>query len=324
MKNRSDNEHLRAYNKLHQFLADRGFKPLLQKLDNEASNALKRNIRDKDIDFQLVPPHTHCHNAAERAIQTLKNHFVACLCTADKSFPMRLWDRLLPQATTTLNLLRTSRLNPRLSSEAHLNGTFHFNRTPLTPLGTRIIVHETPEKQSSWAIHGQDGWYLGHAPEHYRCYRVFVTSTAAERIAGTVKFFPATSDMPRTSSSDAATIAASNLVHALQHPAPAAPFAVLGNQQQQALEQLAQIFANAVTNTDASPRVAKTSILRHQSPRVPEPSPRVASPIPANTSNSHHCYPTRHSQNQNPTPHSANHIGDISPADLIPAAPVEE
>lgn len=41
MKNRSDTEHLRAYNKLHQYLVDRGFKPVLQKLDNEASEALK-------------------------------------------------------------------------------------------------------------------------------------------------------------------------------------------------------------------------------------------------------------------------------------------
>jgi hypothetical protein len=86
MKNCSDNEHLRAYNKLHQFLVDRGFKPLLQKLDNEASIAIKRNIRDKDIDFQLVHPHTHRRNAAERAIQTFKNHSLACLCTTNKSY----------------------------------------------------------------------------------------------------------------------------------------------------------------------------------------------------------------------------------------------
>jgi hypothetical protein len=64
-------------------------------------------------------------------------------------FPMRLWDRILPQATTTLNLLRKSRLNPRLSSEAHLNGTYDLNRTPLAPLGTRVIVHFTPETRCS-------------------------------------------------------------------------------------------------------------------------------------------------------------------------------
>jgi hypothetical protein len=85
MKNRSDTEHLRAYNKLHQYLVLRGFKPLLQKMDNEASTALKRSIREKGIDYQLVPPHIHRRNAAERAIQTFKNHFVACLCTTDKT-----------------------------------------------------------------------------------------------------------------------------------------------------------------------------------------------------------------------------------------------
>jgi hypothetical protein len=68
MRNRSDTEHLRAYNKLHLYLVERGFKPLLQKLDNEASIALKRTIRAKGIDFQLVPPHNHRRNAAERAI----------------------------------------------------------------------------------------------------------------------------------------------------------------------------------------------------------------------------------------------------------------
>jgi hypothetical protein len=65
MRNRSDTDHLRAYNKLHQYLLDQGFRPHLQKVDNEASTALKRTIRAKGIDYQLVPPHTHCCNAAE-------------------------------------------------------------------------------------------------------------------------------------------------------------------------------------------------------------------------------------------------------------------
>jgi hypothetical protein len=48
----------------------------------------------------------------------------------------------------------------------------------------------------------------------------------------------------------------------------------------------------------------------------------VVSPTTENTPNAQHCYPTRYSQT--PTPHAANHIGDISPADLIPAAPVDK
>jgi hypothetical protein len=50
----------------------------------------------------------------------------------------------------------------------------------------------------------------------------------------------------------------------------------------------------------------------------------VASPTTENTSNFQHRYPTRYIQPKTPTPHAANHIGGISPADLIPAAPVNE
>jgi hypothetical protein len=168
MKNCSDTEHLRAYNKLDQYLVICVFKPLLQKLNNEAFTALKETIKQKGIDYKLVLPHIHQSNAVERAIRTFKNHFVACLCTTDKKIPMHLWDCLLLQATTMLNLLRTSQFNPKLSAEEHLNGTFDFNRTPPAPLGTRIVLHEKTSQRGKWATHGKDGWYIGHAaPEHY-------------------------------------------------------------------------------------------------------------------------------------------------------------
>jgi hypothetical protein len=89
------------------YLVDRGFKPQLQKLDNEASTMLKRTIKAKGINYQLVPPHIPHRNATERAIKTFKNHFFTCICTTDKHFPMHLWDCLFPQAITTLNLLHT-------------------------------------------------------------------------------------------------------------------------------------------------------------------------------------------------------------------------
>ena len=80
---------------------------------------------------------------------------------------MHLWCRLIPLATTTLNLLRPSRLHPQLSAEAVLNGAFDYNVTPLAPPGTKVIVHETPSKRAPWAPHGVDGWYIGSVPEHY-------------------------------------------------------------------------------------------------------------------------------------------------------------
>jgi hypothetical protein len=157
MQNHSDTEHLRAYNKLHQYLVDKGFKPRLQKLDHEASQALKQSIQEKGIDFQLVPLHIHRHNVTKTAIQTFKNHIIACLCTADKQFPLHSWDRILPQAATTLNLLRSSRLNPHLSAKEHINDTFDFNRTPMAPLRTKVILHKKPTQCRSWATHACEG-----------------------------------------------------------------------------------------------------------------------------------------------------------------------
>ena len=66
---------------------------------------LKDEIR-KNCDIQLVLPDNHRRNLAERAIQTFKCHFKAVLAGVDDSFPMRLWDNLLPQTVLTLNLLR--------------------------------------------------------------------------------------------------------------------------------------------------------------------------------------------------------------------------
>ena len=70
LKSRTENELLRAYTKLHTYLTDRGLKPVLQKLDNEAPHSLKKFMLQQNIDFQLVPPHNHRRNAAKRAIAT--------------------------------------------------------------------------------------------------------------------------------------------------------------------------------------------------------------------------------------------------------------
>jgi hypothetical protein len=120
MKNRTDKEMIRAYTSLHQHLINAGINPELQSMDNECSAASRQYLADEHIALQLVPPNLHQQNAAERAIQTFKNHFVARLCSVDKQFPMHLWCELLPQATLTLNLLRTSRINPTISASAQL------------------------------------------------------------------------------------------------------------------------------------------------------------------------------------------------------------
>jgi hypothetical protein len=154
MKSRSYSEWVKAYDTVHQELTLKGFKPKLQTLDNEASTALKNFFTINDIAYQLVPPHCHRLNAAERAIRTFKEHFVTRLSSVDPSFPLHLWDRLLPQAEITLNLLRTWRLHPQLSAAAHVRGLVYYNKTAFAPPGCKIIAHEKPGKRRTWAPHG--------------------------------------------------------------------------------------------------------------------------------------------------------------------------
>jgi hypothetical protein len=158
MKNRGDKEIVRAYEVLIRDLTDRGLTPRLRRLDKECLRALHIFLAQEDIQLQLAPPHMHRHNAAERAIHTFKNHFIAGLCSVDLNPPLGLWDKLLPQATITLNLLRQSRFKSRISVHAQLNGRYDFNRAPMAPPCTRVIAQKKPDQRASWAPHGVDGW----------------------------------------------------------------------------------------------------------------------------------------------------------------------
>ena len=104
-------------------------------MDNECSTDLRRAILKIGGNYELVPPYMHRRNAAEVAIKTAKNHLLTGLATCGPDFPISEWDRLLRQCELTLNLLRTSRVNTKLSAWAYLNGVFDFNKTPLAPPG---------------------------------------------------------------------------------------------------------------------------------------------------------------------------------------------
>jgi hypothetical protein len=158
---------------------------------------------------------------------------------------MYLWYRLLPQAVITLNMLRTSRINPKLSASTHIDGQYDFNRAPMAPPGTKIIAHETPIRRRTWEPNGQDGWYTGPALEHYRCYMVYITKTTGEHVVETVVFFPEKVKLPFPSTQELATQAAKEFTHALLHPRPAGPFYKVGDEQTLALKRLADIFEGA-------------------------------------------------------------------------------
>jgi len=158
----------------------------------------------------------HRRNLAERAIQTFKNHFISGLCSTHPDFPLNLWDKLLPQAELTLNLLRPSRIQPHLSAYAQLYGPFQYNSTPFAPPGIKVLLHESPEQRSnSWSPHNLEGWYLGPSMQHYRQHRIWIKATNAERIGDTVTWLPHNVHMPTSTAEDIIISAANDLTQAL-------------------------------------------------------------------------------------------------------------
>ena len=168
-------------------------------MDNEASQELKRAIIKNKITYQLTPPNIHRTNAAERAIRTYKNHFLSGLATVDPDFPVAEWDRLLSQATISLNLLRNTRINPRLSAYAYVYGTYDFNCNPMAPPGTKVVIHDKPQQRASWNYHGSVGFYISPSTEHYRCMKCYIPTTRQVRVADTIQFFPKNIDFPAIS-----------------------------------------------------------------------------------------------------------------------------
>lgn len=199
MASRHAHDHTDAYRRGTAFFTERGFKPTYERLDNETSAELEAFLRQEMIKIQYVAPQQHRANKAERAIRTFKNHWIAAHGTADPAFPLNMWDRTLEQVELTLNLLRGSAINPSISAWEQLHGPYDFNAAPIAPIGVKIIIHEKPAQRQSWAPHGVEGWYLGPALRHYRCYRVLAARTMAERVTDTVAWHPAPFVMPGSS-----------------------------------------------------------------------------------------------------------------------------
>ena len=207
-----------AWESIYKKLRFQGHPVHLHILDNECSQDLKDAFISYQISFQRVPPKEHRANAAERAIRTFKNHFVSILCTVDSQFPLSEWDRLLPQATLTLNLLRSSRIHPSLSAHASMFGQFDYNRTPLAPPGTKIVAHLAAASRTSFGQHGKVGWYIGPSPEHYRCYRCYFPDTMQERDVLKVDFFPEKLPFPTFTTATYLQQTAEDMLHLLKLP----------------------------------------------------------------------------------------------------------
>ena len=228
----------------------------------------------------MVPPHTHRRNLAERAIQTWKNHFKAGLASIDPNFPLTEWDRLIPQANITLNLLRGARTNPMLSAYSYIFGEFNFAATPMAPPGTKIVAHVKPSIRRTWELNGELGWYVGPSMHHYRCVQCYFPRTKTPRDCDTVTFFPTHVPFPEIKLDDFLRQAATDIITILTSPpSTTTPSLEAGDPVRNALltlaTQLKRIQPMPITAPSTppatSPRVQPTTIPTHIARAAPVP-----------------------------------------------------
>jgi hypothetical protein len=205
---------------------------------------------------------------------------VTGISAVDPNFPLHLWYRLLPQSEITLNLLRTTRLHPRLSTAAHFHGLLDYNKTAFAPPGCKIIAHEKPGKRRTWAPHGQHGDSLGPAMHHYRCQNVYISATASERIVDTLEFFPHNYQMPQLSSTDRLIMSAKDMTDTLQNPHTEVPFAHVGDDTISALTELATIFKLKLRQTSPPTLTAAPPTVKQRTCLAESSNPILASPMP--------------------------------------------
>ena len=68
---------IEGFDTIFKKMKDRRFRPQFNVTDNQASTAIKAYLKAQDCEYQFVEPSNHRVNAAERAIQTYKNHFIS-------------------------------------------------------------------------------------------------------------------------------------------------------------------------------------------------------------------------------------------------------
>jgi len=137
MPSRTSAAYIQAYTAMITFFRSVGRTPTFWRLDNETSDALVQFLESHGYgQLQPVPPGTHRANKAERAIRSAKNHFQAILATTPPSFPLELWDALLPQAEITINHLRRYDPDPlKCAYEGFHGHRYDFVAHPLAICG---------------------------------------------------------------------------------------------------------------------------------------------------------------------------------------------
>ena len=108
----------------------------------------------------------------KKAFRQQKNHIKAILAGMDKTFPLHLWDGLLPQAEVSLNMLLPSSIRAQILAYAYMYGHHDDNQMPLAPIGCAVLVHNKLSIRESWDPSSIDSYYSGTSRNDYWCFNM--------------------------------------------------------------------------------------------------------------------------------------------------------
>ncbi len=225
---------------------------------------------------------------------------------------MSTWDYMMPQSELTLNLVRGSRINPKLSAWEQLKGRYDFNKTPIAPPGVKILAHVRSTARRTWKSHALEGWYMGPAMEHYRCYTAYIPSTGKTRIVDTISWFPKKVAMPIATKEDLMRAALEDLTNAIKDPEQGTLAGNLPPSATEHLQELTEILTNA-NNTAAEAQKEETI----EEPLVLTPRVRFTSDTKSDTQH------TRQSHTQHPRPRAKDTTSAPATATPPPALRVQ-
>ena len=106
IKSRKEEELLRVYKEVYAYCESRGFKPQLQKMDNETSKYFEDFYASQKTDQQYTPQDMYQTNPTEQSIQTYNSCIKSTVASLPPTFPIAYWCRLIPQVDFSINIVR--------------------------------------------------------------------------------------------------------------------------------------------------------------------------------------------------------------------------
>ena len=171
----------------------------------------------------------HRQNAAEQAIRNCKNHFISGFSTTDPDFRIRKWYQLISKCLIALNILSNYKVNTALSAYAYLYGPYDFNKYPMEPPGTCVIVHEKPGNITSWGHRVTPCWYIGPSLDHYRHMQYYMPATDIVRITDTLQYIPKAFVFLKTTTEDCCQQEIGVIIATTKDPSKTLPFLSYGD-----------------------------------------------------------------------------------------------